>query len=40
VKRSNQLIDSCFRREEDRAAIHARFQEIEMTPENQGDLLL
>jgi hypothetical protein len=36
---SNYSIDQCFRREEDRAAIHARFQEIEMTAENQGDML-
>jgi hypothetical protein len=36
---SNYSVDQCLRREEDLATIHARFQEIEMTPENQADLL-
>jgi hypothetical protein len=36
---SNYSIDQCFRREEDGATRHARVPEIEMTPENQADLL-
>jgi hypothetical protein len=35
---SHYSIDQCFREETDRAALKCRFQEIAVTPENQGQL--
>ena len=31
---SNYAIDDCFQTEEDKEAIHRRFRELEMTPDN------